>query len=101
MTGGVAFTHPRGATFLMTIKTGIDLSGATIKSQIRSPVGEALIADLTVTPIDLVAGTFTLQADSVNWPIGQAIWDIQITESSGVILYSDLVLFSVSRTATR
>lgn len=75
----------RGDTFSAVCqREGVDITATTIRSQIRSG---SFRQDLTVTKTNAAAGEFTLSAtaaDAELWPIGNATWDIEYTDSGAV-----------------
>jgi hypothetical protein len=86
---GLATTHKRGDTFgrLATVLfdgTAVDLTGATITSQVRTPAG-ALIASLTIEVISAAAGQVEISSTSTSaWPLSNAtsplLCDIKIVD---------------------
>lgn len=99
--------HKRGDTFLYAAvlresKTGpvIDLSGWTIASMIRDADG-VLIEELVVTVTDAANGAYTISAaDTTAWPVGLAYWDIEYTDTHGVIQSTDTVTVSILQDIT-
>jgi hypothetical protein len=83
-----------------------DLTGATIRAQIRTPSG-GLVATLEPTLADQddpeTVGRFTLApdpADTTGWPIGAHLADIEIT-IGGVIRSTETFVQPVVRDQTR
>lgn len=80
-------TYPvkRGDTFSAVCqRVGVDITSTTIRSQIRAGSWRQI---LTVVKTNAATGEFTLNAtaaDTVLWPVGLAIWDIEYTDSGAV-----------------
>lgn len=84
----------RGDTWSLTAtftknKTGVDLTGTTIKSQIRKP-DKSLVADLDVAYADQAKfpGVFVLtpvDPSTKDWPLDRLICDIVFSANGRVI----------------
>lgn len=75
---------------LLENNVAIDLTGATIKCQFRKEKKTgSLIKTLTdtsgITVTDATGGIFKIDAFTMTWNAGEYFYDIQITDSSGVI----------------
>lgn len=84
----------RGDTFLVeaTLTNGgtpVDITGWTIRSQIRR--NNQLIAALTVTITDAEAGKYTLESSgsTSSWPVAQLRTDIEYTTDTGQIVSTE------------
>lgn len=87
--------HKKGDTFSKpcqrqnkTTGLAVDLTGVTIKSQVRTrpDKGDTLVAELTVNVVNPTAGSFILSAaDTSAWPAETLVWDIQYTVGSAII----------------
>ena len=76
------------------------LIGVVITSQVRHNNG--LVATLTVTVLDELAGTYRLSAPegTTDWPVGTLSWDIKETVGS-VIKLSDTLAISDIKAVTK
>ena len=93
--------HKRTDTFRWSGSTGVDLTGYTLRSQVRDPITRAVVAELDVDITDAEAGTFVLLGDSTSWPVKDLLWDIQVREtSSGHLASTELVTLTVYAGAT-
>lgn len=85
----------------------LDLTGSTIRAQVRTRDGTgygALLTALTVTVVSATAGTFTLAATSVQtaaWPVGRLACDLELTDSGGAITHSETFDVHVRAAVTR
>lgn len=83
-------THKRGDTFQRTatlyyqdengVRTPVDLTGATIRAQMR--YGDTLVQNFTTTILNAVGGRYQIFAshtDSANWGCTLNMIDIEIT----------------------
>ena len=77
------------------------LTDVVITSQIRNQKGE-LIATLTVTVLDELAGKYRLYAaeGTLGWPVGTLYFDIKDTVG-GVSALSETLMISVVQAITR
>ena len=99
---GDTFTKPCQRLNKLT-SLPIDLTGYNIKSQVRTrpDAGDALVAELTVTIVNAVAGSFTLSNNSTQaWPVENLVWDIQYT-LFGVVISTDSMFIQVYADGTR
>ena len=79
--------------------TPVDITGATITSQIRDQQGN-LIATPTVTVVDAALGQFALSAPSdTTWPVGTLLCDVLLVMNS-VPFYSDTFTIAVAAPVT-
>lgn len=98
----------RGDTFLFsatvsdTAGSPINLTGWTIQAQVRNS-GGTLIDAAVVTVTDAVNGTYTLTvADTTDWAINETYYfDIQYTDSGGIIRSTNTLLIAVVEDITR
>ena len=87
--------HKRGDTYSLSISltaadgtTPVDMTGWTVKSQVRKR--KTLISELVFTAVDLSIGSFTLSTtDTLNWPVGTLLSDIEYTDAGGVVRSSE------------
>ncbi len=92
----------RGDTFSLACTWKVSgvptaLTGLVIASQVRTQAGLKLVASLQTVPADqgLTPGLFTLLAgDTANWPIGNLVCDIEITQD-GIVRSSESFLIPV------
>lgn len=98
----------RGDTFSLSCtqanadNTPEDLTGITIRSQIRTIRGE-LVCDLTVTKLDqtISPGVFVLESnDTKSWPVGTCYLDVEYT-TEGVVTSSETIELPVIRDITQ
>lgn len=75
------------------------LTSVTLQSQVRN--GTRLVATLTVTVVDNLAGTYRITAPegTMTWPPGKLYWDIK-ESYSGVHRVSETMAISVERAMT-
>lgn len=93
--------HIRGATFkkLCTYKdndgSAQNITSVTIRSQIRDVDG-VLIASVIITKLPQVNPTigqyFMVVQDTANWPVGNALMDIEYTQSSDISITERVVM---------
>ncbi len=83
----------QGSTFEQTIPATLaqslgftDLVGITIASSIVT--NDSVEHHLVVTVPDATQLTFSLQASTVGWKVGDANWDIKFTRLDGRVTYS-------------
>jgi hypothetical protein len=65
----ISYNHylDQGTTFSYPVTvTGVDLTSATIESQIRTSYTSTTFIPFTITPIDLVNGKFSLNLDATT-----------------------------------
>ena len=92
----LSFVHGDDVTYPITIKDSngvpIDLTGATVKSDIRKEYGSTVIASFTPNYTDLANGTFEITLDaatSASLPqntkgrINSFVFDVELTDISG------------------
>ena len=79
------------------------LAGVTLKSQVRNKSG-GLVATLTVTVTDVLAGTYTLTVPGIEgtlaWPAGNLYCDIKESVTNGSSLLTDTFTINVQRSET-
>lgn len=78
----------RRSTKVDGVKTPVDLTGSTIKAQVRSKVDGYIVLELEIQPIDLENGTFALHAsedDTKLIRLTSAVWDLQFTYPDGTV----------------
>jgi len=77
------------------------LTDVLISSQVRNKKGE-LIATLTVTVVDELAGKYRLFAaeGTLHWPVGSLYFDVKDTVA-GVSALSETLMISVVQAITR
>ena len=101
------FTHKRGNTFEAwgyetdNAKLPIDLTGATIDSQIRTNSG-TIISTLTVTLEDQLGSPGKYHVEPVqtdDWPLVTLYWDVKIT-LDGSVFRTQTVLIVVVKEIT-
>ena len=98
---GYQVNHIRGATFYLDIRIPLDLTGATVTSQVRAATTAHLLTTLTPVVTDAESGRFTLSGPSDSWPSGTDVdWDVKITEASGRVVYSERQTFRVVEPVT-
>lgn len=102
----IRITHKRGDTFVMSAAaknadgTGVDLTGYTIESHIRSK-GGVLIAQPAVTITNAQAGEYDLTvADTTAWPITALFMDVQYTAPSSGVESSETLMIIVEEDIT-
>lgn len=99
----------RGDTYVVTVTateddgtTPIDLTGWTIRSQIRD-AEDVLVAQLRVTVTNAAAGQFTLDQatpDTTGWPVGTCSQDIEYTDPSGRVISTGTFSVRVAKDIT-
>ena len=104
----MALKIKQGATFSLDSQyyeddgvTQKPLTGVVLSSQLRTKSGE-LVATLTVTVLDELAGRFrlTAPAGTVNWPVGALYWDMKESQG-GIDKYSETYRINVERGITK
>lgn len=81
-----------GDDFEMTVKvtdssnTPIDLTGATVKSQIRAATSSTVVmAEFTATSVDSSTLKLSLTGDTTAALPASAVWDLQITDADSKV----------------
>ena len=95
--------HKVGTTFVAAVSIDTDITGWTVKSQVRKLDGN-LVADLTFALVEAgeLASTYTLtKLDTSTWVEGKYHWDIRYTEPDGKITTTETVEVNVVRSITR
>ena len=106
--------HKRGTTLSYTAQlsdedtgAGVDLTGSTVKAELRSRAGLALAATavVTVDPDQTThPGRFTLEVDATTtegWTAGDVLLtDVRIVESGGAVRTTATVAISVVERVT-
>lgn len=90
-----AVTTDAGAVF--------DLTGYTLRSQVRSSSG-ALVGTLTVTIVSAALGTYTLGAPAATtalWPTGQHLCDVEYVSAGGIVTSTKTFPLFVATDVTR
>lgn len=96
--------HKRGDTFVLQCEakndsgTAINLTGWTIKAQIKAQVrGRWSFADTFVVSVtNAASGTFKItKSDTKSWPVGLAYMDIEYTDGSGRIMSTETICVTV------
>lgn len=80
-----------------------DLAGWSVASQLRSPAGE-LIQTFTCSVLDAPNGVIRLDAaaaDTSGWPIGRAVFDVQLTHLDGSVVSTATVGIEVIADVTQ
>lgn len=78
----------------------LDLTGWTIKSQLRNATG-ALVCEFDTAWVDPIIQTFTHQRLSTeDWPLGQLRMDIQVTSPSGFRISTPTLVVLCNRQET-
>lgn len=100
-------THRLGSTYEIQCQymdaTGVPKSIADmqIKSQIRTNSG-ALIADCTITLIDVAAGKFILSVlNTKDWPITSVLQDIQYILADGKKINTNPITINIIASVTQ
>lgn len=94
-------------TALQDSGAAVNLTGATIRAQVRSRDGAGfgtLVQDLTVAVVSATSGTFTLSATAAQtalWPTGRLACDLELTDSGGAVVHSETVDVHVRQAVTR
>jgi hypothetical protein len=104
----MSITHKRGDTFEIIVDFTIngqaqDITGWQIRSQIRD-MRKVLLKELDITPIDLAAGQFSLNATAAetrDWQPAAYQCDIEFTNPDGFVVSSSTFSVSVVRDVTR
>lgn len=81
----------------------VDLTGYTLRSQVRSSSGE-LVQALVVVVTAPTLGTYTLSATATQtaaWPIGRHVCDVEYTSAGGVVSSTATFPVIVSEDVTR
>jgi hypothetical protein len=108
------FTHIKGDTFdevafqLKINDTVVDLTGATIKMQLRKSYSDTAAAlSLTsvssagITITDAVTGQFKINSQIIDIEVYNYVYDIQITLASGVVKTYVQGGFNITNEVTR
>lgn len=82
--------------------TAIDLTGWTVRSQIREADG-TLIDDLTVMMGTLIEGRYSLIAEATDWPVSDipARMDVEYTDDVGVVQSTETIMVQIVADETR
>jgi len=101
------FRFKQGDTYFVTCSvtddegTPINLSGFTIRSQIRQPTGE-LIAELDVDITDAAQGDFVMSDDDTQeWPVGCQFQDIEYTDSGETVVSTQTFKIDIQQDITQ
>ena len=94
-----------GATLSLLLKLPPQFAGQfaghELTSQLRTPKGD-LIANLQPEWTDAGAGALRLRADdTVNWPVGEALFDVCFKAPDGTRIYTRSASLHVMRGQTR
>lgn len=109
MTQTALIRHKRGDALLCAADVDTDLTGYTIRMQVRVPGADTLLADLSLgAGIDIVSTSptqsrYTLRIDGATtaaWPLGLAQFDILYT-AAGLPGRTDTWLLTVIDGVTR
>lgn len=102
-------SHKRGDSFSLSgaIKdaqgVAVDLTGASLRCHLRQPDG-VLIQALTCAITDAAAGTYSISATAAEaavWPLGNAKFDVELTDAQGAVTSTDTVTLKVVEDITR
>lgn len=95
-------TFKRGDTFsMLNTLADEDITGWTIASQVRRHDGY-LIDTLVPSIIDGPSGQYSLESSGSTdgWPVGAAVFDIQYTDTSGLIVSTETVSLVIQEDVT-
>jgi len=93
----------RGDSFLLALIAKVDGVGQDLTDwEVRASLGKggAVIDDLAVGFTDRANGEFTLSADTADWPVGVASFDIRYVTDTGQIATTDPVSVVVRKGVT-
>lgn len=96
-------THKAGSSFEMSASIDTDITGWTVKSQLRKKDG-TLVSDLdfTLLTAEEEESTFTFtKKDTSSWKEGTYLNDIQYTKPDGSIVTTETVEVVVTRRVTQ
>lgn len=96
--------HIHGDSFSITgrFTGGIDMTGWTGRSQIRTKNDDALVAELTFTWINASSGSFMVRAlDTKTWPLEVLRFDVQATSPSDFVISSPALEIQIIKDVTR
>lgn len=85
----------------------LDLTGSTIRAQVRTRDGTgygALLTALTTVTVSASGGTFTLAAtatQTASWPVGRLACDLELTDSGGSVTHSETFDIHVRAAVTK
>ncbi|MDP2262683.1 MAG: hypothetical protein Q8K24_05940 [Hydrogenophaga sp.] len=99
---GDTFSHAGEITVADAGTPVLDLTGWQGRSQVRSQLNDALIADLEFTWLDATQRLCALRCqDTSTWPLGEAEIDIQLTSPDGDVVSTGTTVFAVVKDVTR
>lgn len=84
------FKFKRGDTFILECEVPVDLTGWSVRSQIRS--GDKLVATLVFLLVSSTVDSSTYKLtfeDTTEWPIGKLNCDIEYTTNLGQIISTE------------
>jgi hypothetical protein len=98
----------RGDTLALDCEVAGDLSGWTVRAQIRGTVNDALLSECVVSVLaydaeDEVTRYALTVAPNVTatWAPGRAVMDIEYTDPNGMVQSTETILIQIERDVTR
>lgn len=91
--------HKQGDALLLIVNVPVDVQASELKSQVRNGAGK-LLGDFVISATD-TAGQFQFTiADTSEWVVGNAYFDIRRTVS-GIVSTSDTIKIPVITAVTQ
>lgn len=98
----------RGDSFAAVVTETVDgfardLTGYAFRSQVRDALTGDLIAELSISPVDLAAGAYRLvyPGATAGWPVGRAALDVERVAPDGAVTSTPTLFFAVVRDVTQ